>query len=631
MGLTSVLGNSLSGLRVTQAGLEVVSRNVANAGSAGYIRRTLSTVEEQVGGVSSGARSGAVLRSLNEIVQRQLWKESANAAYTSTRADLQSAVNQIYGEPGSGAALDATFNRFVQSIQQLRNDPSSYAVRTAVLDSANELASRLNDLSDGVQDLRRQAEETLGNDIAKVNELLTSLKTVNSNILSGKQDQAAAVLKDERDRIIGDLSKYMDIKTREDTNGSISVFTNSGFQLFDGQIATQLSFDTHPAVSPTSLYSTNPATRTLGTITATDGTGATIDLIANRTFRSGEIAALIELRDNSLVQAQTQLDELAANMASALSDHPVAGVAAAVGPATGFDVDTTGLQPGNTITLDYTVTPAGTQARFTFVRVNSAASLPLPASAGGDANNTFVGIDFSGGMGSVVAQIQAAVGPGFTVSNTGSTLRILDDGAGATRDVRALTASPTNMSLTNPTPVPPATAPAEIPFFVDGVGTSNVYTGSYENGSQRVGFAQRISINPTLLADRSKLVVYAGTPATPQGDTTRPQLIYDRLTSQIRTFTPATGIGSQTSAYSSTIADFAQRIVQSQGQAFETANRLNEGQQVAYSAIQSRFAADSDVNMDQELSTLVELQTAYSANARVLTSVKEMMDLLLRI
>lgn len=630
MGLNSVLGNSLAGLRVTQAGLETVSRNVSNAGTAGYVRRTQSSVEELAGGFGTSVRSGAVLRTLNEIVQRQLWRESSNAAYTSTRADLQSAVNQIYGQPGSDSALDATFNRFVQSVQQLKGDPSSYAVRTAVLDTASELASRLNDLSNGVQDLRRQAEESIGNDITKVNELLTSLSDVNSRLISARPDQATADLNDTRDRIIGDLSKYIDIRTQKEGNGSISVSTVSGFQLFNGQTAAKLEFDAHPNIGPNSVYSTNPATRLVGTITATIGNSPPYDLIADKTFRSGEIAALIELRDTSLVQAQTQLDELAANIASALSDRPVAGVPAAVGPASGFDVDTTGLQPGNTITLDYTVTPAGTQSRFTFVRVNSAAALPLPPSAGGDANNTYVGIDFSGGIGSVVTQIQAAVGPGFTVSNAGATLRIVDDGAAATRDVRALTASPTNTALSNPTPLPPATAPVEIPFFVDGIGNAT-YTGSYEGVSQRVGFAQRIAVNAQLQADRSKLVVYAGSPATPQGDTARPQLIYDRLTSQTRTFTPATGIGSQAAAYSSTIANFAQRIVQTQGQAFETANRLDEGQQVALASIQSRFAKDADVNIDQELSTLVELQTAYSANARVLTSVKELVDLLLRI
>ena len=50
-----------------------------------------------------------------------------------------------------------------------------------------------------------------------------------------------------------------------------------------------------------------------------------IDAIANRTFRSGEIAAFIELRDKTLVQAQAQLDEIAAQMSRALSDREIAG------------------------------------------------------------------------------------------------------------------------------------------------------------------------------------------------------------------------------------------------------------------------------------------------------------------
>ena len=51
----------------------------------------------------------------------------------------------------------------------------------------------------------------------------------------------------------------------------------------------------------------------------------------------------------------------------------------------------------------------------------------------------------------------------------------------------------------------------------------------------------------------------------------------------------------------------------------------------ALATVEERYAAKSGVNIDQELAQLVQLQTAYSANARVITAVKEMMDLLLRI
>ena len=326
------------------------------------------------------------------------------------------------------------------------------------------------------------------------------------------------------------------------------------------------------------------------------------------------------MRDKTLVQAQAQLDEIAAQLSSALSDREVAGTAVTAGGFNGFDVDLSGLAAGNSVTLDYKIPPSGQTQRFTFVRVDSAASLPLPASAQGDANNRVIGIDFSGGPASVATQIQAAVGAGFTVSNTGSTLRVVGS---ATRDVAGLTARPTQTSLTGGT--------AEMPFFVDAGRNNTAYTGSYEGGAQSVGFASRIAVNPDLVADRSRLVIYNTSPATPQGDATRPKFLYDRLTSSQRSFTNATGFDGSTATSSGTVSSLVQRIVAGQGQASEQAKRLDEGQQVAFASVQSRFTEDTKVNVDQEMSTLIELQSAYAANARVISTVKELLDVLMRL
>ena len=56
-----------------------------------------------------------------------------------------------------------------------------------------------------------------------------------------------------------------------------------------------------------------------------------------------------------------------------------------------------------------------------------------------------------------------------------------------------------------------------------------------------------------------------------------------------------------------------------------------EGQQVVQASIESRFAAASGVSVDEELSNLIQVQNAYAANARIVSAVKEMMDLLMRI
>ena len=48
-------------------------------------------------------------------------------------------------------------------------------------------------------------------------------------------------------------------------------------------------------------------------------------------------------------------------------------------------------------------------------------------------------------------------------------------------------------------------------------------------------------------------------------------------------------------------------------------------------SLQQRFADKSNVNIDEEMANLLKLQTAYGANARVLSAVKDMLDQLMQI
>jgi flagellar hook-associated protein 1 FlgK len=58
---------------------------------------------------------------------------------------------------------------------------------------------------------------------------------------------------------------------------------------------------------------------------------------------------------------------------------------------------------------------------------------------------------------------------------------------------------------------------------------------------------------------------------------------------------------------------------------------LKQGQDVVLNSLQQRFADSSSVNIDQEMTNLLNLQNSYAANARVMSAVKDMMDLLLQI
>ena len=228
-------------------------------------------------------------------------------------------------------------------------------------------------------------------------------------------------------------------------------------------------------------------------------------------------------------------------------------------------------------------------------------------------------MDFSGGTASVAAQIASALGPGFAVSNpSGTVLRVLDDGAAGLTDVTALSARATVTGLSS--------GEAALPLFTDGPAA---YTGSYEKGSQLTGLAARIALNPAVKADLSTLVQYGTGVAA--GDPTRPEHLFDALTSATLSFTGRAGIGGSTSTFAGTVGDFATQVIATQAGDAASATSLNEGQKVVLNAVQSRVSEVSGVNVDTEMAQLIQLQTAYGANARVMSAAKEMLDTLMRV
>ena len=621
MGLSASLSTVLTALHSTQRGLDVVAGNIANADTLGYTRKSLSVMSITSGLQQSiGVRVAGVQREIDLFVQTQYRESLAAFAYSNVRADYSSRLDEMFGRPGEITAFDSYVNAFTGSLEALSTTPEDPTARMGVINEAMSLAQRLQAMSGEIQTMRADAEQGLADGVNRINELLQDLESANSAIVAGGAMPPPDLL-DNRDRIITELSTYMDIRVLDHADNSISVMTQSGIVLFD-RTAASLGFDARPVVSANATWSRDPAERELGTITLNPGSSNSVDLIADGAFRSGALAGLINMRDNVLVDAQAQLDEFAHAMALALSNRTVDGVAATVGAQEGFDLDINDLLAGNEITLTYTSGGASQTVRF--LRVDDPTKLPLDDTVTADPNDQVFGIDFSGGTGSVVAQIAAALGGSFTVSDEGGgVIRILDDGAVGTIDIDGLSASVTNTVLTDN-----GTA---LPLFVDGGRGNAPYTGSLDGDPQKIGFAGRITVNPDLIADISKLVVFETGPDTPSGDATRPNDLLARLTDMTFSYSPETGIGGGGAAYTGTVASFARQIISYQGSQAANFDRLAQGHEVVSNGYRQRLEESSKVNVDEEMAHLVRLQNAYAANARVMSVIDKMMQSLLAI
>jgi flagellar hook-associated protein 1 FlgK len=220
----------------------------------------------------------------------------------------------------------------------------------------------------------------------------------------------------------------------------------------------------------------------------------------------------------------------------------------------------------------------------------------------------------------VVSQLNAALGAqGLQFSATGNTLQVLNNPS-QTTTVNSLSETTTATSLTG--------GSAPVPLFLDG---TDSYTGAITSGgSEETGYAQRITVNPALIANPGGLVTYSTSPPTVAGDATRPNFLYNTLTNGTLTFSPATGIGGTSSPMTGTLTSYIGQVYTNQGQAAANAASLKQGQDVVVNALQQTMNTDSGVSVDTQMTELLTLQNIYGANARVFSTVQQMFQTLLQ-
>lgn len=333
-------------------------------------------------------------------------------------------------------------------------------------------------------------------------------------------------------------------------------------------------------------------------------------------MKSGRFGGLIDLRDGALVAAQSQLDDIAAGLSSALSDTDRVSTAV----AGGYDLDLTGLLSGNRITLSYK-DASGADHKVTIIRVEDPSVLPLKNEVSGDPNDTVIGVSFAGGVAGAKGSIQSAldaIGAGLAVNTgTAGALRIT---ATTPASVTSLSARITSTALTG--------AGTALPLFVDGGNGSTPFTDSLDTLPQRSGFASRIAVNPALLSNSSYLSIFQS-PANQSADPSRPSDLIHRLDHTNLESSQNSNLGLAGSTVP--LSQLIKQTLQIQANEIQRISSLNETQKTVQAAIDSRFAATSSVQLDQELSDMTQLQNIYTANARVLSAVKDMFDVLMRI
>ena len=362
MSITSALNAAASGLQLSGLRAEIVATNVANASTPGYVRRSLNIGENLVGGQTAGVKLNGVDRSGSDALTRERLALSSDLTQSNILTSAWQSISSQIGNSIDGDGLFKVFADFETALSNAAAAPESSSNLSALLSAAGSISQEFNTLSNDLIDLRSQADLEIAQSVRTLNEALSRVQDLNTQIAGTNRDtNKAAALFDERQRQLDTIAEYLPIQTAQRDSGTIDVLTIEGVFLLASDART-LEFSQSSGFGPDQTLENG----SLSGLTI-DGTDITPGAPTFGAISSGILGALFQLRDQDLPHLGNQLDTLANDLIARVSDDSIDPASTPGSPGIFVDTDiAAGAGSAGRISLNAAVDPAvgGTVSRL---------------------------------------------------------------------------------------------------------------------------------------------------------------------------------------------------------------------------------------------------------------------------
>lgn len=300
MSLSTSLQIGRSALTAGQMAIQIAGNNVSNATTPGYSRQTLSltpTQDTRFGGnfIGRGVNVQAIRRQVDDALQARLWSGLSAESAGSTDLRLLGGVENVMNALG-GTNLSTQLNAFFNSWSTLADTPGAGGPRALVVQQGQQLSSYVKNLRSQLVDQRLQVDRELGTSVLRADDLLSQIANLNTQIVTAENGQGVANgLRDQRDALITELSKFMDITAVQQANGNVDILVASQPVVLAGQTrGLQLKFE--------------------------DDNGTTVISVTTRdnqeklAITSGTVGSLMRQRNELVTDTIQRVDNIARNL-----------------------------------------------------------------------------------------------------------------------------------------------------------------------------------------------------------------------------------------------------------------------------------------------------------------------------
>ena len=300
--LFSSLHIARSGLAASQVQLDVAGHNISNVNTPGFSRQRaeLSTNfpnTRSYGQIGTGVNVDTITRIRNEFLDVMYRDQMGGLGNAEFRDQFYNQVEDIFLEPGPNG-LSTELNTFFDSLNEFSGIVESLPARTSVVTEAVSMAGTMNDIVSRIYDLRTNINDEVANYAVEINSLSSRIADMNERIAAQEiSGNTANDLRDQRDLLLDDLSKIVNIFTRERADGRIDVLVG-GNVLVDGNRFEEVEAVLNPSLDPERNDLVEIRFTRNGKVLDPNG--------------AGELFGALEMRDSVLMNLDNEIDALAA-------------------------------------------------------------------------------------------------------------------------------------------------------------------------------------------------------------------------------------------------------------------------------------------------------------------------------
>lgn len=330
-GIGMVLNIAATALNAQQNGIGVTAHNIANVNTEGYSRqRAVLDARQPVlyGGLvmGKGVEVETVSQYSDKLIENRLMQEESNMSSASEMEKYMQVLEGLFNE-NSDTSISTMLSDFWNGWYDISNNPSGASERILLYEQSSLITEQLNTLASDLNQIETDLTNAVSTGLETINNITNQIAQLNDQIVGMEANGSANDLRDKRNVLVSELNEYLDIKSFEQSNGSLTIVSAKGCTLVQGNSNYELEMGGSNGEK----------------VIWQNSSGSDVDV--TNYISNGKLGGWLDTRDEVVAKYQLDLDALAKEFIWSVNQQHSQGV---------------GLAGFSSVTGKYVVTDPGT-------------------------------------------------------------------------------------------------------------------------------------------------------------------------------------------------------------------------------------------------------------------------------